>query len=362
MPSPHLSTPKVSIIMPIWNVAAYVQAAVRSILEQSLADWELIVVDDHSEDGSDWLVEAFGDPRIRLLRQTCHAGIVAALNRAASEARADYIARMDGDDVSHPDRLQRQLAFMHAHPGLDLVGTDCLTIDEAGAPVARVRYPVHHAQLQRVLRSSPCLHHGTWMLKRAAFVRLGGYRFDHAEDYDFLTRADTAGLRLGNLAETLYSYREHADNTEMRKGDGLRQIRTHIHIQKLYRRRRRGLPESGDDGTSAGLATGTPLMGLTGLTGLMEWLHHAAFRIVRKSHRAFPKSPLRFAGYAVGCVLSPYVAYRLFSGLRQRMAPVRVRFEPVSRAGVRILRGGSDDGCVALPTPRSPPSQDACQP
>ena len=314
------ANPLVSILMPVWNVAPYVEAAVQSVLDQSWTAWELIVVDDHSNDGSDRLVEAFEDPRIRLLRQPRHCGIVAALNRAAGEARGEYLARMDGDDISHHDRLQRQLAFMRAHPSLDLIGTDCLVIDETDSIVARMHFPERHTQLQRVLRHRPCLHHGTWMLRKSAFAKLGGYRFDAAEDYDFLTRADTAKLRFGNLSEPLYSWRKHGGNTEVRKGTGLRQVKTHIYIQKLYRRRRRGLPEAHDALAFAHTLRSSPLM---------VWLHHAGFRVVRKGLQTFPKSTLRWTGYVIASLLSPYIAYRLLLGIRHRLSRTRIRTEPV---------------------------------
>ena len=315
--------------MPVWNEARYVEAAVRSVLNQSCPDWELIVVDDQSDDGSDRLVEAFGDPRIRLLRQPRHGGIVAALNRAAQAARGDYLARMDGDDLSHADRLQRQLAFMRADPTLDLTGTDCLVIDEGDSIVARMHFPEHHAQLQRILRLRPCLHHGTWMLKRSAFAKLGGYRFEAAEDYDFLTRADTARLRFGNLPEALYGWRKHGDNTEVRKGTGLQQVKTHIYIQKLYRRRRRGLPEAHDDAAFARTLRSTLFM---------VWLHHTGFRIVRTGLRLFPNTALRWSGYVAGSLLSPYIAYRLLLAVRHRLSRTRIRTEPVG-TDERFLKG-----------------------
>ena len=329
------AAPAVSVLMPIWNVAPYVRAAVRSIVEQSLADWELIVVDDCSDDGSDYLVEAFDDPRIRLMRQQCHGGIVAALNRAAREARGGYLARMDGDDLSHRHRLQRQLAFMQAHPELDLSGTDLCMIDAADAPIVRLRFPVEHGQLQRLLRIRPCLHHGTWMLKRSAFDTLRGYRFDTSEDFDFLTRMDTAGMRFGTLPEALYSFRKHAGNTDMRKGAGLQQAKTHLYVKHLYRKRRRGLPEAHDDAALAGFLRSTEWM---------QRLHHAASGIVRKSQRRFPNNHVRWAGYALGCVLSPYVAYRFFLTIRQRFADAKVRYEPLHPLGGTGGGGGAGGG------------------
>ena len=316
-----MRAPAVSVIMPIRNVAPWVEGAVRSIVDQSLTDWEMIVVDDGSDDGSGGLVEAIRDPRIRSLRQPRHGGICAALNRAAREARGGYLARMDGDDVSHPHRLLRQLEFMRRHPEVDLAGTDYLVIDREDRPVARMRFPADHRRLQRMLPIGPCLKHGTWMFRKEVFEKLRGYRFDTAEDYDFLTRADTAGLRFGNLPEVLYSYRQYEGNVISTRGAGLRQIKTLIYIQRLYRRRRRGLPESHEDRRLARCQK---------TTRLMERLHHLASRIASTSAAVFARHRgLRYAGYAVASVLSPYVGYQFFLSVRRRIGDKGTRAERV---------------------------------
>ncbi len=194
--------------------------------------------------------------------------------------------------------------------------------------MTRVRQPERHGQLQAVLRNGPSLRHGTWMFKRAVFEKLRGYRFDLSEDYDFLTRMDTAGLRFGNLPEALYGYRSHQDSTELRKGAGLRSIKSHIYVRKQYRRRQRGLPESHDEQAWERASRSTKLM---------EWLDHAGSRWLHRS-RMVPNRWLRWAGYAVGCAASPYVAFRLYEATRQRFADASVRFELPKTATTSLQR------------------------
>ncbi|MFD1958687.1 glycosyltransferase family 2 protein [Novosphingobium panipatense] len=115
--------PRVSVLLPCYNGAAYLEEAVRSILLQTFADFELIVVDDGSTDATADILARMGrrDPRLRVVRQP-NGGIVAALNTAIAHARGEYIARMDADDVSFPERFAFQVAWLDAHPATVLVG------------------------------------------------------------------------------------------------------------------------------------------------------------------------------------------------------------------------------------------------
>ena len=297
------------MIMPIHNVAPWVEQAVRSIVAQSLTDWELIVVDDGSDDGGGDLVEAFADPRIRLLRQPGHGGIVAALNRAAEVARGDHLARMDGDDISHPDRLQRQLEFIRSHPELDLMSSDYRKIAEDGKLLACVRARWSPGKLRAILQHGPCALHGTWLFRRSVLEELKGYRFDTAEDYGFLTRMESAGMGIGNVPEVLYSYRSRRGNTETTEGLGLRQVKTHAYVRRLYRRRMQGLPENHSE---ARLAEQVASSRIT------TRLYHVAALIVLRSG-SWRCRALRCAGYAIAGMLSPWMGYLFFLIQRTRL-------------------------------------------
>src|SRR5712691_9539656 len=145
-------TPAISVIMPVRNGAEWLAEAVASVRAQDFGDFEFLIVDDGSDDGTAAVLSGFAavDRRIRLLHQAPQ-GIVAALNNAIAAARAPYVARLDADDRAKPDRLGRQLAFMQAHPEIGLLGTFAETIDAAGNVTGRLAPPTDGARLAHVL-------------------------------------------------------------------------------------------------------------------------------------------------------------------------------------------------------------------
>jgi glycosyltransferase involved in cell wall biosynthesis len=210
--------PAISVIMPVRNGARWLAEAVASIRAQDFPDFEFLIVDDGSDDGTVALLSRFAaaDCRIRLVRQAPQ-GIVPALNTAIAKARAPYLARLDADDRARTDRLGKQFGLMQAHPEIGLLGTLAERIDAAGQVIARVAPPTDPATLARVLeRTNPFVHSSTMM--RTALVRqLGGYRaaFRAAEDYDlWLRMAEVSGI--ANLADYLTQYRWHGSNVSQR--------------------------------------------------------------------------------------------------------------------------------------------------
>ena len=216
-------TPAVSVIMPVRNGAEWLAEAVASVRAQDFPDFEFLIVDDGSDDGTAALLSRFAaaDWRIHLVRQAPQ-GIVPALNTAIRKARAPYLARLDADDRARSDRLGRQFAFMQAHPEISLLGTLAERIDASGHVVGRLTPPTDPATLARVLeRTNPFVHSSTMM--RTALVRqLGGYRtaFRAAEDYDLWLRMAEASS-VANLADYLTQYRQHGSNMSQR--DAVRQ-------------------------------------------------------------------------------------------------------------------------------------------
>ncbi len=190
-------TPAVSVIMPVHNGAEWLAEAVSSVRAQDFGDFELIIVDDGSDDGTAAMLSgiAAADRRIRLLHQLPQ-GIVAALNKAIAEARAPYLARLDADDRARPDRLGKQFTFMQAHPEIGLLGTFAERIDAAGNVVGRLAPPTDPARLARVLARTNPFVHSSVMMRTALVRRIGGYRaaFRAAEDYDLWLRLAEAAL------------------------------------------------------------------------------------------------------------------------------------------------------------------------
>jgi glycosyltransferase involved in cell wall biosynthesis len=189
------------------NGAKYLREAVDSILGQSCADLEFIIIDDGSTDGTADVLGAYSDPRIRVLRQE-NRGLTRSLNRGIREARGVFIARQDSDDFSLPGRLAKQAEFLSAHPEVALVGTAMNVVAEQGELLATFRQPCDAETIMSSLRKHNCICHGSVMFRRACFEQAGGYReeFSATQDYDLWLRFSEL-FHLANLDEPLYAYR-----------------------------------------------------------------------------------------------------------------------------------------------------------
>ena len=203
-----MSAPRVSVLLPVRDGARFLREALDSVLAQTLADFELLVVDDGSTDETPEILASVGDERLRVLRQE-PAGLVAALERGIGEARAPYLARMDADDVSLPRRLERQLAALV--DGVGLVGCGVERMDETGSVLGSHMLPPDDAPLRRRLLLRNPFAHGSVVVRREALERAGGYRADYGanEDYD-LWRRIARDWKLGAVPSVLYCYREHS--------------------------------------------------------------------------------------------------------------------------------------------------------
>ena len=202
--------PTVSVVLPVYNGAADVQRAVQTILEQSWSDFELIIINDGSKDASAEVLEGLRDARIRLYHQD-NRGLAATLNRGIGLARGRYIARQDHDDLSLPDRLARQVAYLEAHPDCVLLGT-AAEIRVGDVPDGRAhQHPTDHGALVFELLFNNPFVHSSVMMRKDAVQRAGGYSEDPKrqppEDYELWSRLARQG-RVANLAEQLLIYRE----------------------------------------------------------------------------------------------------------------------------------------------------------
>jgi len=189
--------------MAVRDGVPWVKDAVASVLAQTLSDLELIVVDDGSVDATPALLADVDDRRLLVERQS-RAGLTCALNVALARASAPLVARLDADDIALPERLQRQVAFLDAHPEVGVVGSAAREIGDDGLEVRVVRPPEDHVALRRALiRRNPMVH-STVTMRRGAVEAVGGYdaRFAVAQDYDLWMRL-LAVTRLANLPQTL---------------------------------------------------------------------------------------------------------------------------------------------------------------
>ncbi|SMF69799.1 glycosyltransferase family 2 protein [Allosphingosinicella indica] len=202
--------PRISVAMGAYNAQPYLAEAIESILSQTFGDFEFLIVNDGSTDGSGDVIDAYAarDPRVRALHQP-NAGLVASLNRAIDEARAPLIARMDADDISLPDRFEKQLAFMAANPDYGVVGTATDDIDEQGRITRNLDYhPLDHESFLEALDGRPLICHPSVIMHRDVLVAVGGYRraFVHCEDYDLWLRL-SQHTRICSIKDRLFQYR-----------------------------------------------------------------------------------------------------------------------------------------------------------
>lgn len=209
----------ISVVMPAYNAARFVDAAIQSIRAQSFRDFEFVIVDDGSTDGTTRIAEAHAneDPRIKLIRQR-QSGCMAAIIRGMREASAPYVARMDADDISHHNRFATQIAFLEENPSIAVVGTSVEFIDENGRITGTRHCPENHDEIAtRLLHKSP-LYHPSVMMRREMIEAVGGYdrRFVVAEDYRLWLNV-AAEYELANIDEPLLRYRRHTGQMTHRR-------------------------------------------------------------------------------------------------------------------------------------------------
>jgi glycosyltransferase involved in cell wall biosynthesis len=208
--------PRVTVLMPVYNAAAYVADAAGSILSGGFRDLELLAINDGSSDDSEERLRAIADPRLRIVNNPVNMGVVRTLNRGLDLAAGEFIARMDADDISMPRRLGQQLAFMEANPGIGVCGTWARTF--GGGARVTLRAPLTPAQIKVQLFGYNALAHPTVMLRRALFQRYE-LRFCaaavHAEDLELWMRA-SEHFPLANIPVVGLRYRVHANQIAQR--------------------------------------------------------------------------------------------------------------------------------------------------
>jgi len=208
--------PRVTVLMSLWNEEQHVGAAIESILAQSYSDFEFLIIDDGSTDGSRAVVEAFDDPRIRLVSRP-NKGLVPSLNEGLGLARSEYVARQDADDLSLPTRLEREVALLDEHPEIALVGTNYTIIDDDGRLLTTTSVFTHPDDLAVAEIVSNQFGHGSVMMRRSVVAEIGGYDSgagDIVEDYDLWLRIGRVG-KLANLREPLYQWRRRDSSLSM---------------------------------------------------------------------------------------------------------------------------------------------------
>jgi glycosyltransferase involved in cell wall biosynthesis len=229
----------VTVVMPVHNALPHLPAAVESILVQKFADFDFLIIDDGSTDGSWEYLNGLHDSRIRLERCE-HLGLQAVLNRSLDMVQTQLYGRMDGDDIAMPQRLERQCAFMAEHPEVVLLGSrvNYLTGDRV---MCGPQVSMDHVQIVRdLLSGAAAIRDPTCVMRTQVLREIGGYRLAYSGDHDLFLRMSERGL-VANLSEPLLIYRMHLSSTF---ATNLERFITYKQYSiDCYRARRETLPE-----------------------------------------------------------------------------------------------------------------------
>ncbi len=260
-----MTNPAITVAMSVYDGERFLAAAIESVLAQTFGDFEFLILDDGSRDGTAAIVQDYAarDPRIRpILRE--NRGLVASLNQLLAEARAPLIARMDADDICQPERFARQIAFLAGNPDYGVVGSWSEDIDENDGPyqVSGPEHPdSHEGFLAAIEQGLPLLCHPAVMYRRDLVRSVGGYHaaFRHCEDFDLWLRLASV-TRLCSLPERLIRYRHYAGQVSSRHATE-QQIGAAV-AKLAYDERKAGRPDP-----TAQLAVIPPLKQLDDLFG-----------------------------------------------------------------------------------------------
>ncbi len=226
----------VSVIIPVYNVELYVKKAIQSIQNQTYTNLEIIVVDDGSSDNTYKIVAELQkqDSRIKLYKNEKNLKIVKTLNRALSLSNGEYIARMDGDDISLADRIERKIKFLEKNNQYDLVGCSMKAIDTNDNKIGQtIHYENEELLLTTLKYVTPVSH--IWVARKSVYIKLNNYReISGVEDYDFLLRMTSLGLKYTNLEDYFgYLVRLGREGNTI-SSFGIKQRKMHSYAYKLF--------------------------------------------------------------------------------------------------------------------------------
>lgn len=211
--------PLVTVIMTAYNASRYIAEAIESILNQSYKNLEVLIVDDGSTDTTYELAGKYmdQDKRVHVYTLKRNAGPSLASNFALKKAHGEYIARMDADDISGSDRIEKQVEFMQKNPDVVIVGGQAVLIDEKGAKFGEKKYPLSHKSIQASLFTMNPILHPACMIRRNSIPKAKLIYHNHsvlAHDYELLFQVYSYG-KLANLPDVIMKYRQHRDSLSL---------------------------------------------------------------------------------------------------------------------------------------------------
>jgi glycosyltransferase involved in cell wall biosynthesis len=220
-----MSAPAVSIILPAYNCEKYIGKAIQSVLLQTFTDLELIIINDGSTDNTEELIQSFNDRRIVYIKNNKNEGLIYSLNRAIALAHGKYIARMDADDISKPERLAKQRSFLDQHADITVVACTIEFINEK-EEITGVwdldRQTITPGQIKKAILKQNCIAHPTVMIRSKIIKELKYKPYQkNIEDYDLWLRMLSRGYKIAKLDEPLLLYRIHENSI------------TSVHLKKV---------------------------------------------------------------------------------------------------------------------------------
>ncbi|MDB5132558.1 MAG: epsE 1 [Mucilaginibacter sp.] len=222
---------KVTVLLPFYNAGPYLKEAVQSIINQTFTDYTLLLINDGSTDKSEDIIKELNDARIWYIKHDTNVGLITTLNQALSLAQSKYIVRMDADDISAPERLEKQVLFMESNPDIDISGTWFSEINTTKV----ISHPVTNEECKVKLLKNTTLGHPTVILRRESIIQKNlsyDERALYAEDYKFWADATVSGLKIANIPQVLLHYRIHPEQISTAKA--MQQSKTIQNINLWY--------------------------------------------------------------------------------------------------------------------------------
>ena len=309
-----MSTELVSVILPVKNKTDHLSGSVRSILNQSYENLELIAVDDSEVPVSETL-NTFNDGRIKFIKGK-NKGLSSALNLGISEAKGVYIARMDADDISLADRLELQVKHLEENPAISVTGCNMIYINEKGKEIYRKEYPKDNKDIEFFMPVFTSVPHPAVLARKEIFT--GGFKYDEnvlfAEDLNLFLKMLESGVRFSNVQEYLYEYRFHKDITDFY----LDEYRRTLEVSRKYVEQKKNIPGHRDN----------PELKLQ--SAYVEY-YKGSRKLARKYFSEYLKRGSRKLSI-YKCILITFLPDGILSLLRN----IRIKFQLVFRRNLKI--------------------------
>ena len=227
-----INTPEITVLMPVFNNEKYLKQAIESILAQTYKDFELLIIDDGSTDGSNNIIQSFTDSRIRLVKNDTNEGLIKTLNKGIELAKGEFIARMDGDDIALPKRLEKQVEVLKSSPSVSMVACCISIIDEAGEEQGfwgDDKLAITNEQIRNTLPNENCIAHPSVMIRKDKLMK---YKYSLAlkdsEDWDLWLRMASDREEFYKIKDVLLKYRVHPESVTVK-----------VNRSNIYRKKRK---------------------------------------------------------------------------------------------------------------------------